>query len=141
MKNFEIIEHTADIGIIAYGKTKEEVLINSARGMFYIITEEEGPFKIESSYPVTLTAETREDLLVSWLSELLYIFETKLVVLSKFEIKELSDYRLTGKVYGENIGQNSQRIKKEVKAVTYHYLEFKKDEVSKLWRARVIFDI
>jgi len=141
MKNFEIIEHTADIGIIAYGKTKEEVLINSARGMFYIITEEEESFKIESSYPVELIAETLEDLLVSWLSELLYLFETKLVILSKFEIREFSDYHLKGKVYGEKINQDSQRIKREVKAVTYHYLEFKKDEVSELWKARVIFDI
>jgi SHS2 domain-containing protein len=37
MKEFEIIDHTADIGIVAYGKTKREVFINAAKGMFEII--------------------------------------------------------------------------------------------------------
>lgn len=141
MKNFEIIEHTADIGIIAYGKTKEEVFVNSAKGMFYILTEEEETCKNKSSYQFKLSADTLEDLLISWLSELLYIFETKLVILNKFVLEEFSDYNLIARVYGENIGHNNKKIKREIKAVTYHYLEFKKDEVSKLWRARVIFDI
>jgi SHS2 domain-containing protein len=37
MKEFEILEHTADIGIAAYGKNKREVFINAAKGMFEII--------------------------------------------------------------------------------------------------------
>ncbi|GAB4118112.1 MAG: archease [Candidatus Caldatribacteriota bacterium] len=143
MKNFEIIEHTADIGIIAYGKTKEEVFVNSAKGMFYILTEEkeEVVSKNKFSYQLKLSADTLEDLLVSWLNELLYIFETKLVILNKFVLEEFSDNNLIARVYGEDIGHNNKKIKREIKAVTYHYLEFKKDEVSKLWRARVIFDI
>jgi len=136
MKNFEIFEHTADIGIIVYGKTKEEVFVNSAKGMFYILTEEEEVGKNKSFYQFKLSADTLEDLLISWLSELLYIFETKLVILNKFVLEEFSDYNLFARVYGENIGHN-KKIKREIKAVTYHYLEFKKDEVSKLWRARV----
>ena len=37
MKEFEILEHTADIGIMVYGKNKREIFINAARGMFEII--------------------------------------------------------------------------------------------------------
>ncbi|PIU56057.1 MAG: protein archease, partial [Chloroflexi bacterium CG07_land_8_20_14_0_80_51_10] len=34
MQNFEIIDHTADVGIVAYGDSVEEVFINAAYGMF-----------------------------------------------------------------------------------------------------------
>jgi len=141
MKEFEILEHTADIGIIAYGKTKREVFINAAKGMYNIITEENREFKENFSHNINLTAESLEDLLVTWLSELLYLSETKLVVFNRFEIEELSDYRLTGKAFGEKIDQSGHKIKKEVKAATYHRLEVKKDEESGLWKAQIIFDI
>jgi len=141
MKEFEILEHTADIGIAAYGKTKREVFINAAKGMCYIITEDKREFKENFSHHIRLTAENLENLLVAWLSELLYLGETKLVVFNRFKIEELSDFQLSGKVYGKRIDQSGHKIKREVKAVTYHGLEVKKDKKNKLWRAQVIFDI
>jgi len=141
MKEFEILEHTADIGIAIYGKTKKEVFINAAKGMFYIITEEDAGFKENFSHNLKLTAENLENLLVAWLSELLYLSVTKLVVFNRFEIEELSDYQLNGEIFGKRIEQSGHKIKREIKAVTYHRLEIKKDEKSGLWRAQVIFDI
>ena len=141
MKEFEILEHTADIGIAAYGKTKREVFVNAAKGMYNIITEDKREFKGNFSHYIKLTAGNLENLLVAWLSELLYLSETKLVVFNRFEIKELSDYQLTGKVFGKRIYQSGHKIKREIKAVTYHRLEVKEDKESGLWRAQVIFDI
>jgi SHS2 domain-containing protein len=141
MKEFEILEHTADIGIAAYGKTKREVFINAAKGMYNIITEDKREFKENFSHHIKLTAENPENLLVVWLSELLYLGETKLVVFNRFEIEELSDCQLTGKVFGKRIDQSGHKIKREIKAVTYHRLEVKEDKESGLWRAQVIFDI
>jgi SHS2 domain-containing protein len=141
MKEYEILEHTADIGIAAYGKNKREVFINAAKGMYHIITEDKREFKENFSHYIQLTAENVEDLLVAWLSELLYLGETKLVVFNRFEIEVLSDYQLSGKVYGKRIDQSGHKIKREVKAVTYYGLEVKKDKKNKLWRAQVIFDI
>jgi len=145
MKEFEILEHTADIGMAAYGKTKREVFINSAKGMFEIIA---GGNKIskenlrENFYDkIKLEADNLEGLLFAWLNELLYISETKLVILSKFKIKELSDFQIKAEVEGMKINPPSVKIEKEIKAVTYHRLEIKKDEESGLWRAQVIFDI
>lgn len=141
MKEFEILEHTADIGIVAYGKTKREVFINAAKGMYYIITEDKREFKGNFSHYIKLTAENPENLLVAWLSELLYLSETKLVIFNRFEIEELSNYQLSGKVFGKRIDQSGYKIKREIKAVTYHRLEIKEDQESELWRAQVIFDI
>jgi SHS2 domain-containing protein len=141
MKEFEIIEHTADIGIVAYGKTKREVFINAAKGMFEIIAGENRDLKENFYDKIKLEAKSLEDLLIAWLNELLYISEVKLVILNKFKIKELSDGQIKAEVGGTKINHLSIRIKREVKAVTYHRLEIKKDEESGLWRAQVIFDI
>jgi len=141
MKEFEIIDHTADIGIVAYGRTKREVFINAAKGMFEIIAGENRNLKENFYDKIKLEAKSLEDLLIAWLNELLYISEVKLVILNKFKIKELSDGQIKAEVGGTKINHLSIRIKREVKAVTYHRLEIKKDEESGLWRAQVIFDI
>jgi SHS2 domain-containing protein len=141
MKEFEIIDHTADIGIVAYGKTKREVFINAAKGMFEIIAGENRDLKENFYAKIKLEAKSLEDLLIAWLNELLYISEVKLVILNKFKIKELSDGQIKAEVGGTKINHLSIRIKREVKAVTYHRLEIKKDEESGLWSAQVIFDI
>lgn len=141
MKEFEILEHTADIGIAAYGKNKREVFINAAKGMFEIIAGENRNLKENFYDKIKLEAESLEDLLIAWLNELLYIGETRLVILNKFQIKELSDFQIKAEVRGTKINPPSIKIKKEIKAVTYHRLEIKKDRESGLWRAQVIFDI
>jgi SHS2 domain-containing protein len=141
MKEFEILEHTADIGIAAYGKNKEEVFINAAKGMFEIIAGGNKTLKENFYDKIKLEADNLEGLLFAWLNELLYISETRLVILNKFYIKELSDFQIEAEVEGMKINLPSVKIEKEIKAVTYHRLEIKKDEESGLWRAQVIFDI
>ena len=141
MKEFEILEHTADIGIEAYGKTKREVFTNAAKGMFEIIAGETKNIKENFYDKIKLEADNLEGLLFAWLNELLYISETKLVILNKFKIKELSDFQIEAGVKGIKIDPPFVKIEKEIKATTYHRLEIKKDEESGLWSARVIFDI
>jgi len=141
MKEFEIIDHTADIGLIAYGKNKEEVFINAAKGMFEIISGGTKNLKENFYDKIKLEADNLEGLLFAWLNELLYIGETKLIILNKFKIKELSDFQIKAEVEGKKINPPSVKIEKEIKAATYHHLEIKKDEESGLWRAQIIFDI
>ena len=141
MNEFEILEHTADIGMAAYGKTKKEVFINVAKGMFKIIAGENRNLKENFYDKIKLEADNLEGLLFAWLNELLYISETKLVILSKFKIKELSDFKIEAEIEGMKINPPSVKIEKEIKAVTYHRLEIKKDEESGLWSAQIIFDI
>ncbi len=145
MKKFEVFEHTADIGLVAYGKNKKEVFLNAAKGMYEIIA---GENKIPKKYfkenfydKIKLEADNPEGLLFAWLNELLFIGESRLVILEKFKIKKLSDYQIEAEVEGTKINPPAVKIEKEVKAVTYHRLEIKKDEESGLWRAQIIFDI
>jgi len=135
---FRIIEHTADVGIEAYGKTLEEAFENAAKGMFSIMT---GGGKIESK----VTREIKipfdmdiEQLLVDWLSELVYIHDVEHLVFGEFDV-EINEKELRAKAYGEEYDISKHGYGMEIKAVTYHMLEVKKDK--KGYVVRCLFDI
>lgn len=138
MKNFEIIEHTADVGIRAYGKDIRECFENAAKGMFAIITDNS---KIDSvgEYRITLKAESLEDLLVDWLSELLFLNSAYNLVFGEFDVKvDEDDFSLDARVRGEEYRRDKHGYGTEIKAVTYHMLEIKKGHPCEV---QVLFDI
>jgi len=136
MKRFELIEHTADIGINAYGKTLTEAFANAAYGMFSIIAELESVREAESRR-VKVNADDIESLLFEWLNALLYYFDVEMLLFKRFNISEFSDTRLVADCYGEKYDASRHQIKIGVKSATYHTLEV--DRVKD--RVRVIFDI
>lgn len=138
MKTYELIDHTADVGIKAYGKTLSEVFENVAKGMFDIITDSS---EIESvgQYNIELEAPDLEQLLVDWLSELLFLNSAKNLVFGFFKMDlDEKNKKLTAKVFGEKFDLSKHKIGSEIKAVTYHMLEVKK---KKPYHVQVLFDI
>lgn len=137
MKKYESIEHTADLGIKAYGRDLAELFSNAGFGMFDIIAELKA-FKPSQSFNINLEEENLEELLVSWLRELLgkYIFSNLVVVSS--EIKEISEKKLKAVIYCDKIKDNS-KIKKDVKAVTYHDLRVERK--GDFYETQIIFDV
>ncbi len=140
MVKFEIIEHTADVGIKAFGKNVEEAFENAALGMFSIITD---PEKVEEigEYRIVNKALDLEELLVEFLSELLFIQQVKDVLFSKFEVKieqQNDSYQLTAKAFGEIYDDTKHEYVTEIKAVTRHILEVKNSDP---YHVKVLFDI
>jgi SHS2 domain-containing protein len=74
MKKFVLIEHSADIGLKAYGKTLAEAFANAAYGMFAVIAELDGVREAETRR-VELNEDDTESLLFEWLNSLLYLFD------------------------------------------------------------------
>jgi len=134
---FEVIDHTADVGIIAYGSDLKEAFANSAYGMFSLIADLEG-VKEKVSRKVNLQSTDREALLVDWLNELLYLFDVEHIIFKRFEITALSQKRLQAKVYGEKIDTSRHHLKTAVKAATYHMLKI---EENKGIKVQFILDI
>jgi len=146
VKRFEVINHTADMGIKAYGKDLAELFINAAYGMASLITDLE-KVSPKDSEDISLEAENREELLVCWLNEIIYLFASKNMLFSKFEVSEIDEKHLRAKIFGEKLDTTRHQIETEFKAATYHGLK-----ISKLKRdnstfpegtlqAEVIFDI
>lgn len=138
MKRYEQFPHTADIGIRAYGADLKELFENAAFGMFDIIADLEG-LNSPVTQDVSLEAPNSEELLVAWLDELLYRFYTKEIIFSKFHIEELSVNKIKAKIFGRAVASNRNRLKTEIKAVTYSDLKIRKSGGA--YSAEIIFDV
>lgn len=138
MKRYEQFPHTADIGVRAYGSSLKELFANAAFAMFDIIADLEG-LSGSVSENIELEAPNKEELLVAWLDELLYIFYTKSFIFFEFNIEDLTDTGIKAKVTGRPVGANRNRLKTEIKAATYHNLKIEKTD--KGYQVEIIFDI
>jgi SHS2 domain-containing protein len=136
MKKFELLEHTADMGLVAYGRTLAEAFANAACGLFSIMTEL-GDIREVKTRRVEIAGDDIEGLLFEWLNYLLYLFDVEALLFSRFEITEFEDTRLAAVCHGETYDPSHHRLKTGVKSATYHMLEVDKDRK----QVRVIFDI
>lgn len=137
MKRFEVIEHTADAGIVAYGRDLREAFANAAHGMFSLIVEPADQSE-DFCRDIDLTSSDSEALLVDWLNELIFIFEVDRVILSSFDIADLSQTRLRARVCGSTIDPARHKLIAQVKAATYHSLRIEESEGVSV---RVILDM
>ncbi|MCM8824396.1 MAG: archease [Candidatus Omnitrophica bacterium] len=138
--NYELLEHTADIGIRVKGKDLKEIFINSAWAMFDIIAKRKSEInERESTFPhiVKERSDDLEQLFVNWLNELLYLSATKELIFYDFEIERLDEKNLEAKVWGEDI--RNYNVNTEIKAATYHQLKIENKGL--YWEAEVIFDV
>jgi SHS2 domain-containing protein len=132
---YKLLEHTADAMVEAYGKDLGERFANAAYAMFDQITdiakvEPRGEIRIE------LVADSREQLIVDFLQELLYIHDTEDVVLGTFEVST-DGRQLKAKVSGEKFDEKKHSKRSVVKGVTYHGLAF--DDANE--RLTILFDV
>jgi len=136
MKRFRLIEHTADVGLVAYGETLAEAFANAAFGMFSIITDLDGVQEAESRR-VEITADDWEGLLFEWLNTLIYFFDVEMLLFKRFNIIELDGCCLKAICYGEKCDPSRHHLKTGVKSATYHMLKVdgEKNQV------QVIFDV
>ncbi len=138
MEKYEIIEHTADIGIKAFGENLAESFENAAKAMFDLITDNSEIDNI-GQYTIKLEAPDLEQLLVDWLSELLFLNSAKNLVFGFFKIKIDEEHpHLNAKIFGENFNVSKHKIGMEIKAVTYHMLKVNNNYP---FSAQVLFDI
>jgi SHS2 domain-containing protein len=136
-KDFEIINHTADVGIIAYGVDISQAFANAARGLFSLITELDDVEEVLHR-DIELTASDEESLLVEWLNELIYLFDTENIIFKRFDINKLNNTQLKARSYGEKVDRSKHQLKMGVKAATYHMLKVDSDNGCKV---QVLFDI
>ena len=135
-RDFEVLEHTADVGIIAYGADAKHAFANAARGLFSLITELDDIN--ENLYcDIEVTATDEAALLVNWLNELIYQFDTHNFLFNRFEFSIFGHHQLKARAYGEMVDSSRHKLKTGIKAATYHLLEISQGG----GRIRVIFDI
>ena len=136
-KDFEIVNHIADVGIIAYGSDMRQAFANAAKALFSLITELDDVDEVMYR-DIELTAPDKESLLVEWLNELIYLFDAENIVFKRFDITKLNNTQLKARSYGEKVDRAKHKLKIGVKAATYHMLKVSPNDG---YKVQVLFDI
>jgi SHS2 domain-containing protein len=137
MKHYKLIEHTADMGIAVWGDNLKDLFLHAAIAMYSLIVDI-STIMPAASFPVDIQAMDIDELLKNWLSELLYYFNAKDILLSDFNIKALSNNRINSLASGEKIDQSRHVLKREIKAVTFHNLHIMQTKSG--FQTDIIFD-
>ncbi len=138
---FEILEHTADKGVRAWGATLVELFENASRGMYRLVIDPEGkiadrvfPLRVEVQPPAD-----ESDLLVAWLRELIYLTDVQKVVFTEFTVTLVDEKSVEGEARGLYVEDNDVLDGAPVKAVTYHRLRVEKTPEG--WEAEFYVDV
>jgi len=135
---YQIIDHTADLGIIVKGPDLENLFIHAAQAMTDIMVKGDISEKT-ATRDVLVKGEDFPDLMVRWLGEILYLFEGENLILNSMEIKSISPIQLRATINLASFEPEHHQVLREIKAVTYHQISVNKSDDE--WEARVIFDI
>ena len=136
-KDFEFINHTADVGIRAYGADIKQAFANAAKALFSLITKLDNVEEVLHR-DIELTAADQESLLVEWLNKLIYLFDAENTIFKRFDITKLANTQLEAICYGEKVDKSRHELKIGVKAATYHMLKIDKNDGCQV---QVLFDI
>ena len=135
MGSYEIIEHTADVGIAAEAPTLEAVFEQTALGLFEIL----GGWDPGAGEETELRLEPADHggLLVDWLNELLFVQDTRDIVFTSLRVGKVDESGLIATI--ETRPRSEQLDGTAVKAATYHRLEVEEREGR--WCSRVYLDV
>lgn len=134
VKNFEYLDHTADVQIHSWGEDLSEAFEQSAMGMFNYMTDINGVVP-RSHREISVEADDLESLLYRYLDELLFLMSCEPYFIPR-EVKvtefDRNNFRIKAVGYGEEFdlkrhgGQGT-----EIKAITYSAMDIsvQKDKV------------
>ena len=143
---FIYLDHVADIRFIAYGDTPETLFENAALAMLSVIADTD-TIRPEIQFDIDLETVSPENLMVDFLSELLFLFDAEETVLAKAKVSEIGKrnddgeekYFIKAAVFGAPIDVSRQNFKTEVKAVTYSGIRVEKKENG--YETEVVLDL
>jgi len=138
MQEFQVLEHTADVGFEALGATREEVFANAARALQSLMVDLESIAPLQET-KIQVEGSDAKNLLVNWLSEILYHIDAEHRVFHNFDVRVVGETSVTATARGEPFDRARHQVKLQVKAITYHQLAL--DQTPAGWRAQVYVDI
>lgn len=138
LAGFSLLEHTADIGIEAWGPTLGSLFEQTAQGLRHLLI---GPSPVapDKQHQVQLEAEDIGELLVTWLNEVIFLFETRNLVPGEFRVERVNENELHAVLHTEAYTPKRHVVEHQVKAATYHQLFLKQGPDG--WHARIYLDL
>jgi len=136
-KQFQEFDHSGDMGIEARGGDEAEALENATRGLFSLMVR--GSVTVRVERELAVAAGSDEDMLVDWLSEVIAAASMHGEMYGAVRIERTGPHSVRGVIGGESIDEGRHQLRFDVKAATYHGLQF--ERTGRGIRVRVIFDL
>jgi SHS2 domain-containing protein len=138
METFRFFDHTGDIGVEVFGESIRTLFQHAGEALTEIITDRK-TVRARESRRISLKADGIEDLLIRWLNEFVFLFDTTGLLFTVFDIASIDEGHVEATVQGEIYDEKRHPIKTTIKGATYHQLEVVREDG--IWRARIILDI
>jgi SHS2 domain-containing protein len=136
---YELFEHTADLGLRVVAPDLDTLFCEAAEGLFAMIVEREPVLGPTERLDFRITGERLDWLLFDWLNELLYVFESRRLLLDDFAAK-IGERGVVASARAHPFVPDKDRGLHEIKAITYHGLVIRQSPDGG-WIAEVIVDI
>ena len=135
---FELLEHTSDIGVLGRGRNRREALIATSKGLVSLLVNPE-PFRVVEDRYFKAPGTDEAAQIVNWLNEILFFFDTDGLVFVDFEIDSWTPAEIIGRARGERFDLDRHEFRTAVKAATYH--QFESHMIPGGWELRVFVDV
>ncbi len=149
---WQVFDHTADLGLRVEAATLPALFEEAARALVALLVEEPEAVPECREEAFALRAGDPADLLFDWLHELLVAFELRRVLLSRTEVAleeppaeagpgagPGAETALRARAWGAPYDPERHRPAREVKAITYHGLDLRREADG--WVAEVVVDV
>ena len=137
-KQYRILTRSSDLAIKALGKSQAELFANSAFALFDLLTDT-GKVEVRERMPLEVEGADRDDLMVNWMRELLYLFQVSGYLLKEFQVREVKDTHVLAEVCGEKYDPDRHEIQREIRSVAYH--QSRMEKTGDQWTAQIIFEL
>ncbi len=135
---YAVFEHTADVGLHIFGRTLSELFIHAAQGMESLLVPLE-QVRAQTSRQITVDGHDTISLLIAWLNELIFLFDTEYLLFRDFVIESMDETQVIGQAFGEPYDRQRHHLGCAIKAVTWH--EAAVTRLDDGYQARIIFDL
>jgi protein archease len=135
---YRVTRRQSELAVRVIGGSQADLFANSAFALFDVIADVE-KIEIKERVPLEVEGTDRDDLMVNWMRELLYLYQGSGYLLKEFNIREVRDTVVKAEVCGEKIDPDRHEIKQEIGAVAFH--KSRMEKTGNRWTAQVIFEL
>jgi SHS2 domain-containing protein len=137
-KKYRITKHHTELAVRITGSSQADLFANSAFALFDVMTDV-AAINIKESISLEVEGNDRDDLMVNWMRELLYLYQSSGYLLKEFKIGQVKDTIVKAEVCGEKIDPDRHEVKQEIASVAAH--KSRMEKTGNQWIAQVIFEL
>jgi SHS2 domain-containing protein len=137
-KNYRLNKRQSEIAVRVSGASQADLFANSAFALFDVMVDIQA-VEGKERLPLEVEGTDRDDLMVNWVRELLYLYQSSGYLLREFHIHDVKDTIVRAEVAGEKIDPDRHEIKQEIASVAFH--KSRMEKTGNQWTAHLIFEI